>query len=232
MEQKMYVNAEGGLRIRAEPSQDAPAVGLIADRSEVRWSEKTATETMVGLRRAPWYKVEYEGKTGWVFGGFLEDHPPGTLCQKFPEDKAMSLKLRDLTGDVWSAGIDLAADGSGRYAMDGLRMGADVPLTWTKTESGVAAEGRGAASVQCGFNCQGDPNMAACTQRCEADLMQRFGKKETTMLIKFDLRLARTGKVRVAVTVVDDAVISGKEAFQPEMQHTVLNGRELECNTP
>lgn len=52
----IYINAEGGLNMRSEPNTTSQILKIIPDKTQL-----TAEEI-----QGEWYKVVYDGKTGWV----------------------------------------------------------------------------------------------------------------------------------------------------------------------
>jgi uncharacterized protein YraI len=61
-----------GLKIRERPGQSYKQIGTIPLDGEVNIFDITTgpQETLYGIR-ARWYQVEYEGKNGWAFGGYI-----------------------------------------------------------------------------------------------------------------------------------------------------------------
>ncbi len=71
MKGKAIVTAKSGLKMRSQPGTDGEAIVLIPGKSVVSIIEKGKEET-ISDKKSNWYKVTWEGKTGWVFGGFLD----------------------------------------------------------------------------------------------------------------------------------------------------------------
>ncbi|MBL8021177.1 MAG: SH3 domain-containing protein [Leptospirales bacterium] len=65
------VAAPTGLILRSAPATSAAVVGTIPFRKELKVIETSAEKVKIEGIEAPWQKVSYEGKEGWVFSGFL-----------------------------------------------------------------------------------------------------------------------------------------------------------------
>jgi hypothetical protein len=69
--QEAKVSADKGLTMREEAGVSAKAIVVIPNGSTVKILKKGDTEEKIGEKTAPWYQVDWNGKKGWVFGGFL-----------------------------------------------------------------------------------------------------------------------------------------------------------------
>lgn len=67
------VNANGGLRMRAEPNLTAERIGTIPDGATVEILSRSGEEIELSGKTGKWTQVKYQNDSGWVFGGFLED---------------------------------------------------------------------------------------------------------------------------------------------------------------
>lgn len=65
------VSAPAGLILRAAPAASAAALATIPFRTELKVIETSEEKVKIEGIEAPWQKVSYEGKEGWVFSGFL-----------------------------------------------------------------------------------------------------------------------------------------------------------------
>lgn len=65
------VQTAAGLRMRDQPSTSGKEIVLIPDGNTVKIIEKGTAEETIGTKTSIWYKVEWNGNRGWVFGGFL-----------------------------------------------------------------------------------------------------------------------------------------------------------------
>lgn len=65
------VQAAKGLMMRDHPSVSGEKITVIPDGNTVKIIEKGTAEETIGDKKSFWYKVEWNGKRGWVFGGFL-----------------------------------------------------------------------------------------------------------------------------------------------------------------
>lgn len=74
----VYVISNSSLVLRAKPTTDSVKLGIMPSGTRVkilRQSEETMT--IDGLT-APWIQVDFNGKTGWAFGGYLSRTHGGT----------------------------------------------------------------------------------------------------------------------------------------------------------
>jgi len=69
--EKLKVIAPAGLTLRATASSTSEKVSLVPFRAEVTVLEKGKDNEQIEGISAPWYRVSYENKEGWVFSGFL-----------------------------------------------------------------------------------------------------------------------------------------------------------------
>jgi uncharacterized protein YgiM (DUF1202 family) len=65
------VQAAAGLTMREQPGTSAKAIVIIPDGSTVKVIDKGNSEETISGKTSFWYKVEWSGRKGWVFGGFL-----------------------------------------------------------------------------------------------------------------------------------------------------------------
>lgn len=80
----MYVQAEGGLRMRDSADTNANVILTIPNSSQVTVLETKEPQFEISGKSGKWTKVKYQDKEGWVFGGFLSernplDRPPSVL---------------------------------------------------------------------------------------------------------------------------------------------------------
>ena len=75
----LYVTANSGLLIRAEPSTSAKKLGLALHGSQVTGIEQSQKLMSIQGKTGKWTKVSFEEITGWSFGGFLSQKKPGQL---------------------------------------------------------------------------------------------------------------------------------------------------------
>jgi hypothetical protein len=69
-EEKRWITAESGLRMRSKPDLQSEKVSLIPYGTEISVLEKSAEKKTVKNITDYWYKTCWENKTGWIFGGF------------------------------------------------------------------------------------------------------------------------------------------------------------------
>ncbi len=65
------VIAEGGLNARENPDLTAKVVFLLPNYYSIETYEEVGEEMEVKDKKGKWTKIDYEGKTGYVFGGYL-----------------------------------------------------------------------------------------------------------------------------------------------------------------
>ncbi len=65
------VQAAAGLTMRDQPATSGKSLTVIPDGTNVKIIEKGNSEETIAGKTSVWYKVEWDGKSGWVFGGFL-----------------------------------------------------------------------------------------------------------------------------------------------------------------
>lgn len=73
-----YVVPKDGLNMREEPSPTGRRILTIPKGAQVMKLEEKPESLKIDTIEGRWTKVSWEGKTGWVFGGFLDIHRPVT----------------------------------------------------------------------------------------------------------------------------------------------------------
>jgi hypothetical protein len=68
-----FVSADAGLRMRDAPHLDGNQLCIIPFNTEVKLLEESGEEITISGAAGKWSKVEWNGKQGWVFGGFLSE---------------------------------------------------------------------------------------------------------------------------------------------------------------
>lgn len=76
----LHVLAPSGLRLRSAASSSAPVVSTIPYGAAVfaPWMDGTAIEEEVDSIKGHWIKAEYQGKSGYIFDGYLSSLPAPT----------------------------------------------------------------------------------------------------------------------------------------------------------
>ncbi|MBP9021657.1 MAG: SH3 domain-containing protein [Spirochaetes bacterium] len=68
------------LRLRSEPNLKSSVIGVIPKSEKVQILSISKTKTTAKIKdkdiSAPWYKISYNGKTAWVFGGAVSLSSP------------------------------------------------------------------------------------------------------------------------------------------------------------
>ncbi|MBN1524030.1 MAG: SH3 domain-containing protein [Spirochaetales bacterium] len=72
-----YVTAELGLRLRAQPTIESAALGLIPYKTKVEVLDIDTETVTIGDTKGKWNKVKWGEITGWAFDGFLSFEPVG-----------------------------------------------------------------------------------------------------------------------------------------------------------
>jgi len=65
------VQVSAGLTMRDKPSTAGASIVVIPDGTVVKITGKSPSEETIAGKTSAWYQVEWNGNTGWVFGGFL-----------------------------------------------------------------------------------------------------------------------------------------------------------------
>lgn len=68
---KAKVEADKGLTMREEPGVSSKAIAVIPNGSTVEILKKGDKKETIGDKTSAWFQVAWNGKKGWVFGGFL-----------------------------------------------------------------------------------------------------------------------------------------------------------------
>jgi len=112
----MAVDTSAGLKMRSGPDQKSDVLAVIPNGKTVIVIEEKPEEMTIGNRKGKWCKVEYDGKTGWVFGGFLKESNESSisLLNTLP----ISGRLRSLNNDSGSFVIAEYCDFDGYIELD------------------------------------------------------------------------------------------------------------------
>ena len=65
------VQTAAGLTMRDQPGTSGKSIVVIPDGNTVKIISKGNSEETISNKTSVWYQVEWNGKRGWVFGGFL-----------------------------------------------------------------------------------------------------------------------------------------------------------------
>ena len=71
------------LRVRGEPSNQATVLSHIRMGAIVEVLTKSDKEETLESESAFWYRIDYQGLKGWVFGTYLEIFDSRSKAQKF-----------------------------------------------------------------------------------------------------------------------------------------------------
>lgn len=82
-----YVTARSGLTIRAQPGQGAKRIGALRYGTAVTVLDHSKGYRVIAGRRGRWVKIKHEGKTGWVFDGYLSLVKPEQPAAKKQDSK-------------------------------------------------------------------------------------------------------------------------------------------------
>ncbi|WP_167883693.1 DUF1566 domain-containing protein [Leptospira ognonensis] len=72
IENRAFVDASGGLRIRSTSDQNSAILTTIPDKAELIIIEEKGDVFEISGRKGKWTKVKYKQFEGWVFGGFIK----------------------------------------------------------------------------------------------------------------------------------------------------------------
>ncbi|MCB0756461.1 MAG: SH3 domain-containing protein [Flavobacteriales bacterium] len=72
----MNVMAVNGLNMRSKPESDARIVTKVAFGKQVEILEETKVQLRLGWITDNWYKVNYRGREGFIYGGYLSELKP------------------------------------------------------------------------------------------------------------------------------------------------------------
>ena len=70
---KSTVNAISGLSIRDQPSINGTLLMTAPNNSVLHIIDKNGGADKIGGKRGNWYKVEYEGVTGFAWGNYIDE---------------------------------------------------------------------------------------------------------------------------------------------------------------
>jgi len=68
-----FVSSKSGLVLRQKPSVSSEKILVIPYMSSVTVKDINGPKEVISNIEANWYKIDYQGITGWVFSGFLTD---------------------------------------------------------------------------------------------------------------------------------------------------------------
>jgi hypothetical protein len=69
--EQYHVCTKAGLRMRETPDQKGKQIALIPDSEKIVVLEEKSDEITISGKKGKWTRIEWKGKTGWAFGGFL-----------------------------------------------------------------------------------------------------------------------------------------------------------------
>lgn len=73
---KYYVFTTNNLNLRAEPNSNSESLSLLPRGTELKVLEKTNETITVNGITSNWWEVEANGKTGYLFSGYVSRYPP------------------------------------------------------------------------------------------------------------------------------------------------------------
>lgn len=79
--QKKYISSIAGLNLRENKDVASKVISTIPFGKEISILQEDEEEIFLSDRYGKWLKVEYFGKTGWLFSGFLCDFDPTPLIK-------------------------------------------------------------------------------------------------------------------------------------------------------
>ena len=121
-----WISASSGLRMRDQPNLNGKKLDVIPYGERVNWVAENEETVFLAGTSGKWTKVKWEGKDGWVYGGFLSSmHPEKAtlntdVLSTFYSDK-WGEKLSLIRVELDGRGFTLRKDGSinlGDYEYD------------------------------------------------------------------------------------------------------------------
>lgn len=231
-----YVQAQGGLRMRAEPNPDAAQIGLIPNGAQVTLHEESGDVGTIGGRSGRWTRVGYADQSGWVFGGFLTTEPDLTRClpltpqtlgsfqggclgKSCPDRQEPYGKIFFQPGGRFVAAFDVRDEVGG--------------LTWRVEGKSLIAEGNSGRHLgqECGFTCQavGTDQIEGCNRNCTEGVRERYGKLEATYSVRYEYRIQADGSFKSSMWGGDGEPVPGKDVIRDHHEH---EGRDIGCMYP
>jgi hypothetical protein len=125
-----HVCTKAGLRMRETADQKGKQIALIPDGAKITFLEEQGDDITISDRKGKWSKVEWNGKTGWVFGGFL--------CMDISPEEAEVveqhvLDIKELTGKT----IINGEPASGEYTTIEIKKNRTIELYNSTTIDGT-----------------------------------------------------------------------------------------------
>jgi curved DNA-binding protein CbpA len=68
------VVAASGLKMRANPDVNSGLISVIPNNTEITILDTNGPEQSISGRTAKWFEIRYSGKTGWVWGGYIQEN--------------------------------------------------------------------------------------------------------------------------------------------------------------
>jgi len=105
------VDTQSGMNMRAGPGTSNEQIGYVPNLGTIAILDLNGPEETIYDIKSKWFRVEYQGKTGWMFGGFVKIISPSSgqlppaqnpgspkYCDTFPECKNL-VDGKDLPAD-------------------------------------------------------------------------------------------------------------------------------------
>src|SRR4030042_2221892 len=93
-ENSRWITAGQGLYMREAPDEKSKKIETIPYGKEVTFIEESGEDVTMLNTTGKWTKIEWNGKKGWVFGGFLNDEPQYNFFKLL--DKVKKAKKGDI----------------------------------------------------------------------------------------------------------------------------------------
>ena len=117
----LYVQADGGLRMRQTPNLDAERIMTIPDGAAVKVLKTDPMRLEISGKSGKWTLVSYGLTSGWVFGGFLsstkgsqESVDQSVAAGTYEYSEGGKVVKRNKSGGSWK----LVLNPDGTYALD------------------------------------------------------------------------------------------------------------------
>ena len=226
----VYVDAKSGLRMRTTPDLNSRIVVTIPNQSAVDVIEEKGEQVSVAGRNGKWTKISYNGKEGWVFGGFLVQKTNtareistnnNTVLQT--DNKGCYIFNRDNFPASFTSGTTVNYDcPSYRFNKDGSAVlytsctNPEEHITgkWHKTDKAIVFTGLAKETLN-PYGCYEGAESEEVSKKCLADMqkssMDNYGKTEFEIPVSITITLSSDNKLQTDIAASDPDPVSGKK---------------------
>lgn len=200
-----WIESEIGLRMRDKPDLSGRKLDIIPYGDPVLLLEESGAEKLIAGRKGRWSKVDWKGRTGWVFGGFLSNAP--VKSEKKTVDNGNNEKESASKSQLNSGLLNAAKVGNLKQVEKLLDDGADVNTLdkYGKTSLMLASISGKVEVVQLLLESGADPNIQAKNGGTALIMASFNNRKEIVELLiehEADVNLAdRSGKTALELAL-------------------------------